>query len=134
MWCSSWTGVLCEVLPNKRKFKMGQKTLIAAGIALGMAAIDIVALGLVKQVSQRHFTPLLILVSIVLYALQPLIFYAALRMQGLAVVNLLWNVLSSILVTTVALLYFREKLTPIKLVGVVFSILAIALLAIGDDV
>jgi multidrug transporter EmrE-like cation transporter len=46
----------------------------------------------------------------------------------MAVMNLLWNVISSIAVTLVGILYFQEKLTNTKLLGAAFSIVAIALL------
>jgi multidrug transporter EmrE-like cation transporter len=98
------------------------------GVATGMAVLDIVSLSLVKAVSIGTMPTITLLLAIVLYALQPFIFYQALKLQGMAVVNLLWNVISSIIVTLVALLYFKEKLTHAKWIGVFISLLAIGLL------
>lgn len=94
-----------------------------------MATIDIVSLGLAKA-AYTGAVPLIsgLVASVVLYATQPLIFYKSLGFEGMAVMNLLWNVISSIAVTLVGILYFQEKLTNTKLLGAAFSIVAIALL------
>jgi hypothetical protein len=103
-----------------------------------MAAIDVVSLGTVKYV---WATPLSYLsavsamaLAIGLYALQPILFYQALSFEGMAVANLSWNVLSSMLVTMIGLVIFKERLTRMKAVGAMFSILAIGLLTWEDGV
>ena len=47
--------------------------------------------------------------------------------------NLLWNVISSILVTIVGIFYFKEGLTNTKLIGAFFSIVAITLLGMDES-
>lgn len=46
--------------------------------------------------------------------------------------NATWNVLSTIGVIILGILLFKEQITPIGVVGVVFGIISIILLAIGD--
>jgi|UniRef100_A0A6C0KJK7 drug/metabolite transporter (DMT)-like permease len=98
-----------------------------------MASIDIASLGLAKA-AYTGAVPVAIglAVSVLLYAIQPLLFYNALSFEGLAVVNLLWNVISSIVVTLLGILYFKEKLTNLKLLGAAFSIVAIWLLGMDS--
>jgi len=97
-----------------------------------MAAIDIVSLALVKQYSLGKTSILAIIVAVCIYALQPIVFVYALEYEGMAVMNLLWNVLSSVTVSLIGLWYFKEKLTAAKTVGVILSIFAIFLLSFDD--
>ena len=105
----------------------------ALAYSSAMASIDIAALGLVKA-AHTGTVPIFmgLATSVVLYAVQPLIFYNALSFEGLAIINLLWNVISSIVVSLVGILYFKEKLTNLKLIGAAFSIVAIWLLTVDS--
>ena len=98
-----------------------------------MASIDIAALGLAKA-AHTGTVPVFagLVTSVVLYAVQPLLFYNALSFEGMAIINLLWNVISSIVVSLVGILYFKEKLTNLKLIGAAFSIVAIWLLTLDS--
>jgi len=94
-----------------------------------MAAIDIVSLALVKQYSLGKTTFIAMIIAILIYALQPILFLYALQFEGMAVMNLLWNVLSSVTVSLIGISYFKEKLTAAKTVGAILSVLAIFLLS-----
>ena len=74
-----------------------------------------------------------ILVSMLVYSLQPLIFLESLKGNGLIIMNLLRDVMSDILVTSVGLLYFSEKLTNTKKVGVLLSVISVILLSLKDE-
>ena len=106
--------------------------------ALLMAAIDVISLGTVKYV---WATPLsyvstvsAMTLAVGLYALQPLVFYKAIAFEGMAIANLLWNVMSSMLVTMIGVWWFKERLTSMKTLGAFFSILAIVLLTWEESV
>jgi drug/metabolite transporter (DMT)-like permease len=75
------------------------------------------------------------LVSMIAYAFQPLIFYQGLAGNGLTVMNLLWDVMSDVIVTAIGMFYFSEKLTKFKRAGVLLSFISIILLTWkdGDD-
>ena len=98
-----------------------------------MAGVDIASLGLVKA-SYNGTVPVVsgLGSAVILYALQPLLFYKALSFEGMAIMNLLWNVISSFVVTMLGIFYFKEKLSHTKLIGVAFSIIAIGLLAADE--
>ena len=68
------------------------------------------------------------LVPTIIYAIQPWLFLQSLSYESLTVMNLLWDMTSDVLVTLVGLVYFREQLSPRKLLGVVLSFVAMCLL------
>ena len=100
--------------------------------AIIMATIDIVSLGTVKYVYIGKMPMVAMIGAVFIYALQPVLFLQSLSFQGMALMNLLWNVISSILVTLVGVWYFKESLTHTKAIGAIFSVLAIVLLSCED--
>ena len=103
------------------------------GYASAMAGIDVVSLGMVKAVHNKSLPIEGLVGSVFLYALQPLILYKALDFQGVAVMNLLWDLISDFLVTVMAIVYFKEQLTHTKMLGIFFSFIAIFLLSKEDS-
>jgi len=77
----------------------------------------------------------IIMISMLIYACQPLLFLQSLSHNSLTVMNLLWDVTSDILVTAIGIFYFSEKLTPLKRMGVLLSLVSVILLTWkeGDD-
>lgn len=71
--------------------------------------------------------------AMLFYSFQPLIFLKSLKFESLTVMNLLWDVMSDVSVTIIGLFYFGEKLNIYKKIGVVLSIISIALLTYADD-
>ncbi len=67
------------------------------------------------------------------YAFQPVIFYLGLGHTTLTTLNLLWDVMSDVLVTLVGLLYFKEKLSMQKWFGVFFAFMAVIFLGSDGD-
>lgn len=72
------------------------------------------------------------IIAMISYALQPLIFYQGLNGNGLTVMNLLWDVMSDVMVTAIAFFYFNEKLSRFKKAGVLLSFISIILLTWKD--
>lgn len=110
--------------------------LTALGFGGTMAAIDGVILSLLKayNLGWLKWRGILI-VSMLVYSFQPLFFLESLKYNSLTVMNLLWDVMSDVLVTVIGLFYFSEKLTKFKKAGVLLSIVSIFLLTWkdGDD-
>ena len=65
--------------------------------------------------------------------MDPLIFYTALGFESMTVMNLLWDLMSDIIVTLVGLLYFKEVLPLTKKVGVVLSFISMFLMTYEGD-
>lgn len=74
----------------------------------------------------------IIAVAMLVYSFQPIIFLKGLTNSSLTVMNLLWDVMSDVIVTAVGLFYFSEKLTKLKKMGVLLSFLSIILLTWKD--
>jgi multidrug transporter EmrE-like cation transporter len=74
----------------------------------------------------------IIVIAMLIYSFQPLLFLESLKFNSLTVMNLLWDVMSDVLVTSIGLFYFKEKLTKFKKMGVVLSIISIVLLTWKD--
>jgi multidrug transporter EmrE-like cation transporter len=67
--------------------------------------------------------------GMLLYSLHPYIFLQALKYESMTVMNLLFDVISDITVTTVGLLYFKESVSNMKKVGLVFAFVGIILMS-----
>ena len=100
---------------------------------LGMACIDVVMLGLIKSISQNSLKYVRwMIIPTIAYAVQPWIFLTSLQFESLTVMNLMWDLISDVLVTLTGFLYFKEKIGPFKTVGVFLSLIAIVLMSIQD--
>ncbi len=104
--------------------------LVPLAFASLMAFIDTIVLSLFKaysldQIKWRAVIP----IGMVLYSLHPYIFLQSLKYESMTVMNLLFDVISDITVTIVGLFYFKEGITKIKAVGLVFAFIGITLLS-----
>jgi len=94
---------------------------------LGLALIDTVAFSIVKAVSTGALAYSALATAVIMYAITPLLFYAAMKYTSLTVMNLTWDLCSDIIVTAVGLLWFREVLTERQTIGVLLGLIAIIL-------
>lgn len=117
-------------------FLLQQFNLNALGWGGMMALVDGFVLSALKATSLGwiQWRGIFIL-SMLVYSFQPIMFYLSLKGNGLTIMNLLWDVMSDVLVTTIGLFYFSEKLSKFKKLGVLFSFISIILLTWkdGDD-
>jgi hypothetical protein len=97
------------------------------GYGLGMAVLDVTSFPIVKYVSMG-LNPMWMIIPVCLYAFAPLVLLKSLQSETLTVMNVLWDVMSTVLVTCMGLFYFGEKISLIKLCGVILSIVSIGLL------
>lgn len=97
-----------------------------------MATVDTLMLSGIKIIGTKAKYLKWMIVPTIVYAIQPWIFLSSLKFQTMTVMNLTWDLMSDILVTTVGLFYFGEKLGPVKSLGVFTALISIALLAYDD--
>ena len=97
------------------------------GFGVLLAVVDVIAFPFVKQVSlgSNYYW---MIVPVLLYGMSPLILLQSLKMEGLAVMNFLWDTISTILITIICICFFREKLSNTKLLGALLGIASIGLL------
>lgn len=98
-----------------------------------MAGIDVFMLSLIKVVhgNPSRFFKWMVLPTII-YAVQPWIFLSSLQFESLIVMNLMWDLISDVLVTATGFLYFKEKIGPYKTLGVILSFVSIVLMSLQD--
>ena len=104
--------------------------LIPSAFATVMAAIDAVVLAGLKSYSTGDIAwRSIIPIGMLVYSMQPLIFLESLHYESMTVMNILWDVISDIIVTVTGLFYFKEKLSSLKMTGLAFAFTAIVLLS-----
>lgn len=57
----------------------------------------------------------------------------ALQYEGIGVVNFFWNILSTILMFIIGVLFFKEKLSNLQLLGVILSLLGLVIVAVTKE-
>jgi len=105
---------------------------IPIGIATGMASIDSLAFSILKKISLKELGMMFLPVSMIMYAMQPAIFLQALRYENMTIVNLLWTMMSNILVTFTGLVLLKEKVGFFKGIGIALSFIAMYLMTYED--
>lgn len=99
---------------------------------LGFGLLDATALPVVKNVS-RGWNLWWMIVPAILYGLSPFMFLKALSTETLTIMNLVWDLSSDVVITLIGLFVFAEKVSPVKLLGVFFSFLALFLMTYEGD-
>lgn len=107
--------------------------LIPIAMATTMASIDTIVLAGLKKydmgtITWRGIVPIAMLV----YSLQPYLFLQALQYESMTVMNILWDVISDILVTIMGIFYFKEQISSMKQVGLSFAFVAIVLMSYDE--
>jgi multidrug transporter EmrE-like cation transporter len=97
-----------------------------------MALLDVFMLSIVKTVSLNSRLLKWMIVPTLVYAIQPWIFLQSLGFESLIIMNLLWDVISDVLVTLVGLIFFKESIGIYKLFGVILSLISITLMSLDD--
>ena len=104
--------------------------LIPLAFASLMAFIDTIVLSLFKAYSLGEITwNAVVPFGMLLYSLHPYIFLQALRYESMTVMNLLFDVISDLMVTTVGLVYFKESISNMKKIGLLFAFIGIVLMS-----
>jgi multidrug transporter EmrE-like cation transporter len=102
------------------------------GFATVMALIDVVVLGWIKDYTLGDLSAFYVPLGMFLYGLQPAIFLQSLRYETMTVMNIMWDLISDVLVTGVGFLYFKEKLSPIKQLALVMAFTSIVLFSYDE--
>ena len=90
-----------------------------------MGAIDIGALVIVKQIFSGALSTGHFIFPILMFALQPFIFYQALNYSNLAIMNILFDLSSNLIVTAISIYVLKEAFTKFTGLGLLFSFIAI---------
>lgn len=115
-------------------WKYGQFNTLPLAFGILMALLDIAMMSIAKLVGTGKLssivgTPL----AVGLYAFQPLVFIRAMDYEGMAVTNLIWNLMSDIIVTLNGVLVFGESIKGLRWLGILMSMFSLGLLAYTDS-
>ena len=97
------------------------------GFGLLFGFFDVIALSITKSVS-LGLNSLWMIVPVIVYAVNPFVFLTALRKESLTVMNLVWDLTSDLLITFIGLFVFAESISPMKMLGVLFSLVGLFLM------
>jgi drug/metabolite transporter (DMT)-like permease len=101
----------------------------------GLSILDCIVMTWLKKISigeiAMNWKTLAFPVAI--YATTPLIFLYSMMGESMTVMNLMWDVISSVLVSAIGLYYFKEKLSHTRILGVLVSFVAIYLLSYDEN-
>jgi multidrug transporter EmrE-like cation transporter len=102
--------------------------------ALYLAGVDAIIMPLLKAKSLGMLTGrwMLPLASII-YAMQPLVFFQSLSLESMTIMNILWDVMSDVIVAIIGIYVFGESLSKIQVIGLILSLSGITLLGFKDD-
>ena len=96
---------------------------------LVLAGMDVLAFPFVKHISLGGLSLGWMIVPTIFYALDPYILLQSMRFEGLAIMNLLWNMMSNILIIFIGVYLFEERITLLKWIGISLSLVSICLLS-----
>jgi len=100
------------------------------GFGTLLAGIDVIMMYIIKQYSKGVFSsPYWMIFPPLVYALTPFILLFSLKFETLVVMNLSWDLISDLLVTTMAFLVLKERLSVTKTIGVGLSFIALFFLS-----
>jgi multidrug transporter EmrE-like cation transporter len=88
---------------------------------------DLLSFGLCKYIYSDNLNIFYLLIPTIMYSFQIPIFFYGLKTSSMSVLNIVWNLMSSILVTFVGLFYFKEKISNIKKIAVFLGIFSLIL-------
>jgi multidrug transporter EmrE-like cation transporter len=115
-------------------WKVGGFSMLPVLFGTLMACIDIAMMSATKMVKTGTLSPWIgTPFAVAIYALEPLIFLRALNYEGMAVTNLIWNLMSNIIVTFQGVFIFGESIKGVRWLGIAMSLVSLALLAYTDD-
>jgi drug/metabolite transporter (DMT)-like permease len=97
--------------------------------AVTMASIDALVLPILKYINDGYYPIYILIIPVIIYAFQPILFYMSLKFSTLTSMNILWDLMSDVIVTIIGLLYLKEKLHYTSKMGLVFAFIAIIFFA-----
>jgi uncharacterized membrane protein len=103
-----------------------------SGILVGivLAIIDILCFGFCKYIFINKLSLWWLLLPSIAYGAQIYIFYYGLQTNSISVLNIIWNLFSSIFVTIIGVLYFKEVLSIYQNIAIVLGIISILLFSL----
>jgi multidrug transporter EmrE-like cation transporter len=127
-------GDFLDVLIKSVNWKVGSFDMLPVAFGTVMAMMDIVMMGALKMVSNKTLPYSVGFPgATLLYAFQPFLFLKALTHADMTVVNLIWNLMSDIIVTLSGVFIFGESIKGLRWLAIGMSVFSLCLLAYTDE-
>jgi len=99
-------------------------------LAVIMSFIDAIMMSITKiyYISETKLKITLV-IGMLIYMLQPLLFYKALSYEGIGIFNVLWDSVSNLVVLFIGVIIFKENVSIKKYIGVLLSFISIYFLS-----
>jgi multidrug transporter EmrE-like cation transporter len=94
-----------------------------------LALVDVVMMPIAKGVSKKVLPLWMMIIPTLIYAADPWIFLQSLKVETMVVMNLVWDLLSDILVTFTGLVLLGEKVSTMKSIGIGLSFVSLYFLS-----
>lgn len=102
--------------------------LISVGLLLTLILLEVLATAVLKSEKKIHLG--ILLYGVLAYLLHLYLKYAY---EELSFANILWQVGNLLLVSFISILFFNEKFTKNKIIGLIFIILGIGFYKLTDS-
>lgn len=112
-------------------YKMTKKShtlLSLVGLIVVLTGIEAVGQTLITKHAERPNMWYFVLASLIYGLVVPWMLWYSLQYEGVATVNLMWNVLTIIVMTTIGYVLFKEQVNHLHLISILFAIAAIVML------
>jgi hypothetical protein len=115
-------------------WKIGNFSFLSIAFGTCMALLDVVMMSLAKYSSKGMISYGTALpIATLVYALEPYIFFKSLNYDSLTAMNLIWDLTSDVLVTSVGVFWFKESIKGLRWLAVAFALFSLGLFAYTDD-
>jgi len=115
-------------------WKIGNFSFLPIAFGTVMALVDMCMMGGIKMVHNGTLPAVTgVIMSSAVYLLQPLIFLKAMKYQGMAVTNLVWNLISNTIVTLQGVFIFGESIKGLRWVAMAMGLVSLVLFAYSED-
>ena len=94
-----------------------------------LALVDVIMMPITKGVASKALPMWLMIVPTLVYAADPWLFLQSLKVETMVVMNLVWDLISDILVTFMGLVIMGEKVSGMKSIGIGLSFVSLYFLS-----
>jgi len=91
---------------------------------------DLLSFSITKWIYVKHASLFYLIVPAFFYAFQMPLFFYGLKISTMTVLNIVWNLVSNILVTLVGVFFFKEKIGNIKMIAMLIGLFSLVLFAL----
>jgi drug/metabolite transporter (DMT)-like permease len=91
---------------------------------------DLLSFGLCKYIHSNNINIYYLLIPTIMYGFQMPLFFYGLNVSSMAELNIIWNLMSIILVTILGLFYFKEKISNMKTIALFLGLASLMLFSL----